>query len=121
MIFIPLENDIFTYQHLLDSEDNIHLIKSFNVKEPSGKGLENYIKNNAIYDEQNNFARTYLIKDKKKKELAAYFSLQSGLFTVEAVEDYFYTIPAIELSNFAVNENYRVNHPEILEIGKLFS
>lgn len=118
MVFIPLETDIFTYQHLLDSEDNTNLIKSFKVKEPSGKGLENYLKKNSVFDEQNGFARTYLVLDKKTKELAAYFSLRSGLFTVEATEDYFYTIPAIELSNFAVNENYRVNHPEILEIGK---
>jgi hypothetical protein len=118
MTFIPLETEIFSYQHLLDSDENLKLIKSFSVKEESGKGLENYLKNVSEIDERNDLARTYLVKDKRTKELAAYFSLRSGLFTIEISEDYFYTIPSIELSNFAVNDNYRINHPEILEIGK---
>ena len=29
MVFIPLETDVFTYQHLLDSEDNTNLIKHY--------------------------------------------------------------------------------------------
>lgn len=32
-------------------------------------------------------------------------------------DEYFYTIPAIELSNFAVNSAYRKKHPEVNEIG----
>ncbi len=119
MKFIPLETEIFTYQHLLDSDENLTLIKDFKVKEETGKGLENYLKNVSEYDERNDFARTYLIKDKRTKELAAYFSLRSGLFTIEATDDFFYTIPAVELANFAVNDNYRKNHPEVLEIGKV--
>ena len=111
MTFIPLETEIFSYQHLLDSDENLKLIKSFSVKEESGKGLENYLKNVSEIDERNDLARTYLVKDKRTKELAAYFSLRSGLFTIEISEDYFYTIPSIELSNFAVNDNYRINHP----------
>lgn len=118
MTFLPLEIEIFTYQHLLDSDENMALIQTFSVKEKTGRGLELYLKNTSVFDEENSFARTYLIKDKRSKELAAYFSLRSGLFTISASEDFFYAIPAIELANFAVNENYRKNHPEVLEIGK---
>ncbi len=31
MTFIPLETEIFSYQHLLDSDENLKLIKSFSV------------------------------------------------------------------------------------------
>ena len=33
-------------------------------------------------------------------------------------DSYFYTVPSIELSNFAVNSSYRKQHPEMAEIGK---
>ena len=52
MKFIPLETEIFTYQHLLDSDENLTLIKDFKVKEETGKGLENYLKNVSEYDER---------------------------------------------------------------------
>ncbi len=102
----------------MDADENINLIKTFSVKENPGEGLEKYLKNNSVIDEENSLARTYLIKDKRSKELAAYFSLRSGLFTISASEDFFYAILAIELAHFAVNENYRKNHLEVLEIGK---
>ena len=38
------------------------LIKSFSVKEESGKGLENYLKNVSEIDERNDLARTYLVR-----------------------------------------------------------
>ena len=62
-------------------------------------------------------ARTYLIKDKETKELAGYFSLRTGLITVQSDEENFDTIPAIELSNFAVNKVFRENHPEVRFMG----
>lgn len=89
MTFLPLETEIFIYQHLLDSDENINLLKTFSVKEKNGKGLELYLRNSSVSDEENSFARTYLIKDKRSKELAAYFSLRAGLFTISADEDFF--------------------------------
>lgn len=62
-------------------------------------------------------ARTYLVKDKSTNELAGYFSLRSGLITIQAYHEDFETIPAIELSNFAVNKIYRKNHPDISMLG----
>lgn len=67
MVFLPLETELFYYEHLLDSTDNLKLIKDFCVKNPSGQGLERYIKELAESDEKDGSARTYLVKDKFSK------------------------------------------------------
>lgn len=119
MNYLPIKTDTFYYQHLFDSENNIDSIQSFSVNQKSGKGLEDYLKFMAGPEEDENFARTYLVKDNDSHEIASYFTLKSGLFTLEIDENNFYTIPSIELSNFAVNSSYRKQHPEIAEIGKI--
>lgn len=68
-------------------------------------------------DEQNLNARTYIVKDKVTGELACYFTLRSGLITIQAFHEDFDTIPAIELSNFAINDGYRKNHPKTRLLG----
>ncbi len=88
-------------------------------------GLERYLKKRARVEDMINRARTYLIIDKATKEIAAYFTLKTGLIT-EPVNFYhsrsrtwtpidrdtpFDTISAIELTNIAVNDLYRKNHP----------
>lgn len=90
MTFLPLETEIFTYQHLLDSDENIDLIQTFSVKEKTGKGLELYLKNTSVFDEKNSFARTYLIKDKRSKELAAYAHYEKfGFYRLDAEKEKF--------------------------------
>ena len=118
MNYLPIETETFYYQHIFDSEDNEKLIQHFSVGKMSGQGLEDYLKQLAISEEEENFARTYLVKDKETHELASYFTLKTGLFTLEIDEKRFYTVPSIELSNFAVNSSYRTQHPELSEIGK---
>lgn len=44
MIFLPLETELFYYEHLFDSSDNPRLIQDFHVSNSSGAGLERYIK-----------------------------------------------------------------------------
>ena len=44
MIFLPLETELFYYEHLFDSADNLNLIQDFYVSNSSGTGLERYIK-----------------------------------------------------------------------------
>ena len=44
MIFLPLETELFYYEHLFDSSDNLRLIQDFVVTNTSGYGLERYIK-----------------------------------------------------------------------------
>ena len=114
--FSVLDTEDFTIEHLFDSVENENLIAEFSALN-GAEGLENYLKNQASSDERNLYARTYLIKDSVTGELAAYFSLRSGLITVQAYQESFDTIPAIELSNFAVNKNYRNNHPETAMFG----
>ena len=118
MNYLPIKTETFYYQHLFDSENNLNSIKSFSVKQTSGRGLEEYIKFMAASEEDENFARTYLVKDNETHEIASYFTLKTGLFTLEISDEQFYTVPSIELSNFAVNSSYRKQHPEVAEIGK---
>lgn len=60
MIFLPLETELFYYEHLLDSSDNLQLIQDFCVTNTSGYGLERYIKELAESAEKAGSARTYL-------------------------------------------------------------
>ena len=117
MSSFPLETELFYYEHLFDSSDNLRLIQDFCVSNTSAYGLECYIKNLAESDEKDGSARTYLVKDKFSHEIVAYFSLKTGLFTVDAGNGYFYSIPSVELSNFAVNSLYRQNHPDAKNLG----
>ena len=110
------DTNAYSVEHLNDSLENMDLIKNFTVGNDA-EGLEHYLKNQAESDEKDCMARTYLIKDKETKELAGYFSLRTGLITVQYDEENFDTIPAIELSNFAVNKAFRENHPEVRFMG----
>ena len=117
-MILPIEHPIFTYERIFDSPENLELIKKFAIQEKSGLGLEFYLKETAAEDEKNQLSATYLLKDKITKEIAGYFSLKAGLFTISTDDDdYFDAIPAMELANFAVNSLYRVNHPDVKSIG----
>ena len=118
-MLLEIKHPLFYYEHLLDSPDNVEKIKNFAIKERSAYGLELFLKEYAENDEKKFLSSTYLVKDKSTKEIVGYFSLRTGLFTmgIENTE-YFYSIPSVELSNFAVNSLYRTSHPEVKEIGK---
>lgn len=120
-MILDINHSLFYYEHLFDNPDNLEQIKNFAIRERNGYGLELYLKQTAYYDEENQLNSTYLVKDKKSNEIVGYFSLKTGLFTVESpnTDGYFDTIPSVELSNFAVNALYRVNHPEIKQIGEI--
>ncbi len=113
-------NESFYCEHLLDTEINELLIQNFTVKNPKGENLVNYLKNLSIQSESVNENRTYLVKDKSTNEIAGYFALRNGLFTLHdpSHPERIITIPAIELSNFAVNETYRQSHPDMTKIGR---
>ncbi|MCR5620416.1 MAG: hypothetical protein K6G18_01030 [Treponema sp.] len=107
----------FYCEHLFDSAENSALIKSFTVKQDKGKGLAYFVRELAEENEMSGENRTYLVKDRNTHELAGYFALRTGLFTVKISEEDFYTVPSIELSNFAVNESYRQSHPDTRKVG----
>ena len=44
MELYEIYSDDFVYEHILDNEENIALLDSFQINKESGKGLENYLK-----------------------------------------------------------------------------
>lgn len=65
-------------------------------------------------------AKTYLVKDKFTGELAGYFSLRSGLITIQSYQESFDTIPAVELSNLAINGEYSEKHKDKKRLSFVF-
>lgn len=84
MLLAPIFNEKFKYEHLIYSSHNLEEIKDFFVSKQTGKGLENYIKTMAESEEYRRSNRTYLVRDKETNEIAAYFSLRTGSFTLRA-------------------------------------
>ncbi|SHL32274.1 hypothetical protein [Fibrobacter sp. UWEL] len=116
----PNINGMFYCEHLSSDEHTLQQITLFKVKHPDAKNLELFLQNHAAAEETNNKNRTYLIKDRKTNEIVCYFSLRNGLFTIP--NDYsqsFSTVPAIELSNFAVNESYKQQYPKVHQLGAM--
>lgn len=107
----------YSAEHILDIDIHKKLIDGFTVKKDA-QGLVNYLKYAAITDEKSNLARTYLVLDKSSGELACYFSLRTGLITIQIEGDNFDSLPAIELSNFATNETYCRKHQDVQSIGR---
>lgn len=107
----------YSIEQLYDSPENVALIAEFEASE-KGKGLEYYLKEAAERDENMSLSRTYLVKDSVTRELAGYFTLRTGLITIQVKDDSFDSYPAIELSNFAVNVRYKKKHPEVEGLGK---
>ena len=124
MLLAPINDKKFKIEHLLSSTSNLEDIKSFFVAKKTGKGIENYLKTLAEAEEYDRSNRTYLVRDKETYEIAAYFSLHTGSFTLKTSEQTDdeaekYTVPSVELSNFAVNSAYKEQHPEIKGLGEL--
>ena len=102
-------------------------IANFTVRKPDiALGLEAYIKEQAIEDERMGAMRTYLVRDIITDELAGYFSLKSGMVSLnerEIVQEdgtmstTFDTVPGIEVANFAVNNTYLKSHENVTGLG----
>lgn len=118
-----LENDVFYCEDILDNPENIKLIQTFSSVKDTGLGLEQYLKYYSVNDEINHQARIYIVKDKVTNELVGYFSLKAGTVATQIRKTFLRlemdTIPAIELANFAVNNNYKIAHKEISGIGQI--
>lgn len=113
---LPLETKDFVVEHLDDSPENLQLIDGF-ASSNNAMGLELYLKYQALNDEDNGQSRTYLVKDALTRELACYFSLRTCLIPYE-LADMRINLSAIELANFAVNENYRRSQRAVAKIGE---
>lgn len=116
-----MKNELFYCEPLLKNDKNIDLINNFCVNEQTGKGLEYYLRLQAIADEKCFINRTYLVKDNETNELVGYFSLKAGMVSVNEswIGNEFDAIPGVELANFAVNSNYKQAHEEATGIGQI--
>ena len=114
--FSVFDTKDYSIEQLLDTPENEKLIQKFEASN-NAYGLEKYLKFQSIRDEENNNSRTYLVKDILTGELMGYFSLRTGLITIQVTGDSFDSYPAIELSNFAVNKKYKDSHPDSSELG----
>ena len=116
-----LQNDLFYCNHLGVSENDEQDILTFTVKDPHGQGLVDYLRLMAFPEEDAGTMRTYIIRDTFSSEMVGYFSLKAGLISVNEVhteeEVTFDTIPGVEVANFAVNNTYLANHPELRGTG----
>lgn len=110
------ETEAYSVEHILNTPNYKNHIEAFTVGNDA-QGLKDYLQYAAIDDEKANLARTYLVIDKSTGEVASYFSLRTGLITVQVSGDNFDSLPAIELSNFATNDTYRKNHKELQKLG----
>ncbi len=85
MDLFSLSNESYIYEHLLRLDTNISGISLFTFS-PNGQGLENYIRNISCQNERNNLDRTYLVRDRKSGEIAAYFSLRAGSIVLQKLK-----------------------------------
>lgn len=72
-MILEIEHKLFYYEHLFDDKKNSEQINNFAIRERSGYGLELYLKQTAVFDEENQLNSTYLVKDKKRKRLLVIF------------------------------------------------
>lgn len=113
---LTVDSGDFVVEHLVDSDENRILLERFAVGK-GADGLEEYLKSSALDDEISGESRTYLVKDSVSRALACYFSLRTCLVPLALDDETFVTMPAIELSNFAVNERYRRSQGNTRKIG----
>lgn len=124
-----LQGDFFYCDHLGASCHDEHDVLNFSVDRPEGFGLVSYVQRYAFSDEAFGVMRTYVVRDLQTSELVGYFSLKSGLVSLnerevevqegesKRTEILFDTVPGVELANFAINSSYIKNRPSVKGIG----
>ena len=107
-----LENNWLVCNHLTHLPEDLEAIQNFSVvHSETGEGLERYLKEDALLDEDDGFMRTYLVRHEQTGELVGYFSLKAGLVALNErrMPDSsiaFDTVPGVELANFAINGRF---------------
>ena len=117
-MFLFKKKSPFYREHLGDKSDHCKIIQNFEPTNPLGSGLTDYLKSNAFNDETLNFARTYLVRDTRTKELVGFYSLRCGeILQRNSTTGSKVAISGIELMCFAVNGAYKKRHPQVKTIG----
>lgn len=125
-------SELFSCVSLTSNPGHLDLIQDFTIDREADFskrtdkviGLEAYLKRCAWNDDLNHEVRIYLIKDNRSGDVAAYFGLKAGMVasseeglpTEEEKQEILNefgakllpeVLPGIEISHFAVNDNYR--------------
>ena len=99
-------------------EISVKDIQKFSLKKETSGYLEHYLKDDAIKDEIDNTMRTYVVLDSDTEEIVGYFSLKTNIIAIDDGKRYD-SLPAIEMANFAVNDNYKLAHNDASGLGKM--
>lgn len=126
-----LQTELLYCNHLGMSENDEKDIMNFTVERREGAGLKDYIQHFAFPEEEAGIMRTYIVRDNISSELVGYFSLKTGLISLNERQTEitnpdtkgketittFDTLPGVELANFAVNSAYIRRHKDLKGIG----
>lgn len=116
-----MNSNLFYCNHLGDNPDDREAVSQFYVDEEKGIGLERYLKEMALQDEEDSVMRTYLVRLTSTDELVGYFSLKAGLISINEEEVqgrvFFDTMPGIEIANFAINSRVLNRRPFLKGAG----
>ena len=135
-----LQSKLFYCDHLGASEHDEQDIMNFTIRDEKGLGLLQYIQHFAFPEEDTGVMRTYIVRDNRSSEMVGYFSLKAGLISYnerdipivdettgeEFIDELtgeiktrrvFDTLPGVELADFAVNQRYIHNHPNLKGVG----
>ncbi|WP_155839567.1 hypothetical protein [Butyrivibrio proteoclasticus] len=112
-------NEVFYCEHLVLTRKTMQDIDDFRVTNSEGKGLLEYLQNNAYHDEKLGAQRIYLVRDMITDELVAFFGLKTGMVSqneravkIDNEERIvFDMISGIELAELAVNDIYIRHNP----------
>lgn len=106
---INIESPLFDYERLIDG--NEYSIKRFESVH-GATGLTEYLKKQALKDEQDLYVRNYVVKIKNTEAVIAFFTLKAGAIPYsESAQSLTFTketklVPGIELVNIALNDYY---------------
>ena len=125
-------SDPFICEQLRSRPENKELIQRFTIDREKDYsklpdkvvGLEAYLKVCAWNDDENDLVRIYLVKDAVSQDIVAYFGIKAGMLVAnmedavsldeqerllleEGVKIFPEVLPGIEISHFAVNDDYR--------------
>ncbi len=115
-----IRTDSFYCRHITD--DDKEIIKGFTLANDQGGYLSDYLKYDALQEEECGKARTYLVFTTDKDELVAYFSLKAGFVSVSeysVLRRKFQSVPGVEISNFAVNGKSIEKYPDMKGVGAI--
>lgn len=101
---MTLEAGNYYIEHLSD-DVNSYELKKFRTQHGEIQ-LTKYLVKIAKKHENSMLNKTYLVRDKKNRNLVAWFSLKNATLPYNDKENSF-LIPAVELTHFAVDERYR--------------